>query len=144
MVKAYSYLYNYYCRYYEMGCFGLGVTRILQAGVEVLNDGNNIRWPKLLHPYQVCVISQKVLLHLYVSYSLKHAIWLVETVIWQGGEDIVSPLSQVGEDIILCSIRNNLSLRGNCRGGGVQKWNHVLITKCHTGSIIKNPIEFWF
>ncbi|XP_051868028.1 probable proline--tRNA ligase, mitochondrial [Pristis pectinata] len=43
----------------EMGCFGLGVTRILAAAVEVLSTENDIRWPSLLAPYQVCVISPK-------------------------------------------------------------------------------------
>ncbi|XP_032884665.1 probable proline--tRNA ligase, mitochondrial [Amblyraja radiata] len=43
----------------EMGCFGLGVTRILAAAIEVLSTENNIRWPSLLAPYQVCVISPK-------------------------------------------------------------------------------------
>jgi prolyl-tRNA synthetase len=44
----------------EMGCYGLGVTRILAAVVEVLSEGNRIRWPKLMAPYQICIIPQKV------------------------------------------------------------------------------------
>uniref|UniRef100_UPI00398F1323 probable proline--tRNA ligase, mitochondrial n=1 Tax=Pristiophorus japonicus TaxID=55135 RepID=UPI00398F1323 len=43
----------------EMGCFGLGVTRILAASIEVLSTENNIRWPSLLAPYQVCIIPPK-------------------------------------------------------------------------------------
>lgn len=39
----------------EMGCFGLGVTRILAAAIEVLSSDDGIRWPPLLAPYQVCV-----------------------------------------------------------------------------------------
>ncbi|XP_030647764.1 putative proline--tRNA ligase, mitochondrial [Chanos chanos] len=39
----------------EMGCFGLGVTRILAASVEVLSTEDAIRWPGLLAPYQVCI-----------------------------------------------------------------------------------------
>ncbi|KAL4236757.1 prolyl-tRNA synthetase [Mactra antiquata] len=42
----------------EMGCYGLGVSRILQAGVEVLSTDKYIRWPTLLAPYQVCIIPQ--------------------------------------------------------------------------------------
>lgn len=43
----------------EMGCYGLGVTRIIQAGIEVLSEENRIRWPQLLSPYQICIIPQK-------------------------------------------------------------------------------------
>ncbi|XP_076026252.1 putative proline--tRNA ligase, mitochondrial [Genypterus blacodes] len=43
----------------EMGCFGLGVTRILAAAVEVMSTEDGIRWPGLLAPYQVCVVPPK-------------------------------------------------------------------------------------
>ncbi|XP_036378297.1 probable proline--tRNA ligase, mitochondrial [Megalops cyprinoides] len=43
----------------EMGCFGLGVTRILAAAIEVLSSEDAIRWPSLLAPYQVCVLPPK-------------------------------------------------------------------------------------
>ncbi|XP_063058085.1 probable proline--tRNA ligase, mitochondrial isoform X2 [Engraulis encrasicolus] len=43
----------------EMGCFGLGVTRILAASIEVLSGDEGIRWPGLVAPYQVCVLPPK-------------------------------------------------------------------------------------
>ncbi|XP_070688514.1 probable proline--tRNA ligase, mitochondrial [Pempheris klunzingeri] len=43
----------------EMGCYGLGVTRILAAAVEVMSTEEEIRWPGLLAPYQVCVLPPK-------------------------------------------------------------------------------------
>lgn len=43
----------------EMGCYGLGVTRILAAAIEVLSKDDEIRWPALLAPYQVCVLPPK-------------------------------------------------------------------------------------
>lgn len=43
----------------EMGCFGLGVTRILAAAIEVMSTEEGIRWPGLLAPYQVCVVLPK-------------------------------------------------------------------------------------
>lgn len=46
-------------QHYSMGCYGLGLTRILQAGVEVLSGDQAIRWPRLLAPYQVCIIPKK-------------------------------------------------------------------------------------
>lgn len=43
----------------EMGCYGLGVTRILAAAIEVLSTEEGIRWPGLIAPYQVCVLPPK-------------------------------------------------------------------------------------
>ncbi|KAM9795859.1 probable proline--tRNA ligase, mitochondrial [Syngnathus typhle] len=43
----------------EMGCYGLGVTRILAAAIEVMSTDEKIRWPGLLAPYQVCVLPPK-------------------------------------------------------------------------------------
>lgn len=43
----------------EMGCFGLGVTRILAAAIEVMSTEEGIRWPGLIAPYQVCVVLPK-------------------------------------------------------------------------------------
>lgn len=43
----------------EMGCYGLGVTRILAAAVEVMSTEEGIRWPGLIAPYQVCVVPPK-------------------------------------------------------------------------------------
>ncbi|XP_041277750.1 probable proline--tRNA ligase, mitochondrial [Onychostruthus taczanowskii] len=43
----------------EMGCYGLGVTRILAASIEVLSTEDGIRWPGLIAPYQLCFIPPK-------------------------------------------------------------------------------------
>ncbi|KFZ61700.1 hypothetical protein N321_11197, partial [Antrostomus carolinensis] len=43
----------------EMGCYGLGVTRILAASLQVLSTEDSIRWPSLIAPYQVCFIPPK-------------------------------------------------------------------------------------
>ncbi|NWU95369.1 SYPM protein, partial [Upupa epops] len=43
----------------EMGCYGLGVTRILAASIEVLSTDDSIRWPNLIAPYQLCLIPPK-------------------------------------------------------------------------------------
>ena len=44
----------------QMGCYGIGVSRILAASVEVLSSENEIRWPNSIAPYSVCVIGPKV------------------------------------------------------------------------------------
>ncbi len=36
-----------------MGCYGIGVTRIVSAAIEQCNDENGIIWPKAIAPYQV-------------------------------------------------------------------------------------------
>ena len=41
---------------YWMGCYGVGVSRIVQAIVEQRYDARGILWPTTLAPYQVCVM----------------------------------------------------------------------------------------
>ena len=38
-----------------MGCYGIGVTRTLQAVIEQCNDKDGIVWPLSVAPYQVCL-----------------------------------------------------------------------------------------
>jgi len=38
-----------------MGCYGIGVTRTLQAVVEQCNDKDGVIWPLSVAPYQVCI-----------------------------------------------------------------------------------------
>jgi prolyl-tRNA synthetase len=38
-----------------MGCYGIGVTRTLQAIIEQSNDKDGILWPVSVAPYAVCV-----------------------------------------------------------------------------------------
>ncbi len=38
-----------------MGCYGIGVTRTLQAVIEQCNDKDGIIWPMSVAPYQVCI-----------------------------------------------------------------------------------------
>src|SRR5208337_2025357 len=38
-----------------MGCYGIGVTRTLQAIIEQGNDKDGVIWPMNVAPYQVCI-----------------------------------------------------------------------------------------
>ncbi len=38
-----------------MGCYGIGITRTLQAIIEQCNDKDGIIWPLSVAPYQVCI-----------------------------------------------------------------------------------------
>ena len=40
---------------FEMGCYGIGVTRILGAAIEQNNDGRGIIWPDSIAPFTVAV-----------------------------------------------------------------------------------------
>lgn len=40
----------------EMGCYGIGMTRVMAATVEQKNDDNGIIWPKNIAPFQVHLI----------------------------------------------------------------------------------------
>jgi prolyl-tRNA synthetase len=39
-----------------MGCYGIGVTRTLQAVIEQSHDANGIIWPKAVAPYRVAIL----------------------------------------------------------------------------------------
>ncbi|NQT91165.1 MAG: proline--tRNA ligase, partial [Lentisphaerae bacterium] len=43
-----------------MGCYGIGVTRTLQAVVEQCHDDNGIVWPLSIAPYQVAILPLSV------------------------------------------------------------------------------------
>lgn len=42
-----------------MGCYGIGITRMIAASVEVLANETDIRWPTAIAPYLVCIIPPK-------------------------------------------------------------------------------------
>ncbi|XP_016935030.2 probable proline--tRNA ligase, mitochondrial isoform X2 [Drosophila suzukii] len=42
-----------------MGCYGIGITRIIAASLEVLSTEQELHWPRLLAPYDVCLIGPK-------------------------------------------------------------------------------------
>jgi len=43
-------------RLYQMGCYGIGISRILAAAVEQRHDDLGVLWPKAIAPFQVAVI----------------------------------------------------------------------------------------
>jgi prolyl-tRNA synthetase len=69
-----------------MGCYGIGVTRTLQAVIEQSNDENGIIWPLSIAPYRVCITPLNVAPE---SEPMKRA------------EQIYAALSERGADVIL-------------------------------------------
>ena len=43
-----------------MGCYGIGINRIVAGAVEAAHDANGILWPLALAPYQVVVVPLQV------------------------------------------------------------------------------------
>ena len=43
----------------QMGCYGLGVSRILAASVEVLSSENCLVWPESIVPYKIAILAPK-------------------------------------------------------------------------------------
>lgn len=41
---------------FEMGCYGIGVSRLLSSICEVSQDEHGIIWPSVISPYQICLI----------------------------------------------------------------------------------------
>ncbi len=68
-----------------MGCYGIGVNRIVAAAVEAGNDANGIIWPLNLAPYQVVVVPLTV----------------KEGPVMETAEAIAAKLKGAGYDVIL-------------------------------------------
>ena len=69
-----------------MGCYGIGVTRTLQAVIEQGNDKDGIVWPLNVAPYQVCITPLSV---------------APESQAMQLAEKIYAELTAQGVDVIL-------------------------------------------
>ncbi len=69
-----------------MGCYGIGVTRTLQAVIEQSHDDNGIIWPVSVAPYTVCITPLNV---------------APESAVMQRAEQIYAALTARGVDVIL-------------------------------------------
>lgn len=43
----------------QMGCYGIGITRIMGAVANALADGNGLKWPVSIAPYEVAIVPDK-------------------------------------------------------------------------------------
>ena len=69
-----------------MGCYGIGVTRTLQAVIEQCNDKDVIVWPKAVAPHTVCITPLNI---------------APEGPVMQLAEKIYAELAAAGVDVIL-------------------------------------------
>ena len=47
-------------KFFEMGCYGIGVSRILAAVAEINHDHRGLIWPAHLSPYIVCIVPLQI------------------------------------------------------------------------------------
>lgn len=69
-----------------MGCYGIGVTRTLQAVIEQCNDKDGIVWPVAVAPYAVCITPLSV---------------AKDSAVMQTAEKIYAELTAAGVEVIL-------------------------------------------
>jgi prolyl-tRNA synthetase len=69
-----------------MGCYGIGVTRTMQAIIEQSHDDNGIIWPISVAPYTVCITPLNV---------------APESAVMQRAEQIYADLTARGIDVII-------------------------------------------
>ncbi len=70
----------------EMGCYGIGVTRLLGAAIEQNHDERGIIWPRALAPFEVVIVP--------LGYGKSQAVREV-------ADDLYRQLSEAGVDVIL-------------------------------------------
>ncbi len=70
----------------EMGCYGIGVTRVVAAAIEQNNDDRGIVWPEAIAPFDVVLIP----INAYKSYRVKEA-----------ADSVYQELENAGFDVLL-------------------------------------------
>lgn len=70
----------------EMGCYGLGVSRVVAAAIEQNHDDNGIIWPDAIAPFQVAIVT----LNAHKS-----------PIVAEAGEKLYEQLRQAGYDVLL-------------------------------------------
>ena len=70
---------------FQMGCYGIGVSRTLQAVVEQSNDEHGIVWPVSVAPYEVEVVPLSI----------------GDDVVWPVAEQLVDELTAAGLEVVV-------------------------------------------
>ncbi|XP_043600786.1 probable proline--tRNA ligase, mitochondrial isoform X1 [Bombus pyrosoma] len=95
-----------------MGCYGLGLSRIFTVMTELLSTKEELRWPKNLAPYTVCIIPPKV--------------GSKEESALQYLKDIIEVLTRLNTDIILDD-RTHLTIGNRLMHARVTGFPYVVI-----------------
>ena len=70
----------------EMGCYGIGVSRIVAAAIEQNHDAKGIIWPSVMAPFLLCIVA--------IGYAKSDNVRQV-------AEDLYAGLSAAGFDVLL-------------------------------------------
>jgi len=68
-----------------MGCYGIGVTRIVAAAIEQNNDDKGIIWPEAIAPFHVSILP----MNMHKSERLREAVETLYTELKQAGFDVL-------------------------------------------------------
>ncbi len=69
----------------EMGCYGIGVSRVVAAAIEQHHDERGIRWPAALAPFQVALLPMK----LHKSYRVREAAEALYAALTEAGIEVL-------------------------------------------------------
>ncbi len=69
----------------EMGCYGIGVSRVVAAAIEQHHDERGIRWPAALAPFQVALLPMK----LHKSYRVREAAEALYATLTEAGIEVL-------------------------------------------------------
>ena len=69
-----------------MGCYGIGITRIVAAAIEQNHDKDGIVWPTPISPFDICI----------VPIGLSRS-----TAVAKAAEEIYTSLADIGLDVLL-------------------------------------------
>jgi prolyl-tRNA synthetase len=70
----------------KMGCYGVGISRIVAAAIEQNHDGRGIIWPEAMAPYQVALVP----LHRHKSHRVREA-----------SDKLYAELKDLGVDVLM-------------------------------------------
>ena len=69
-----------------MGCYGIGITRVIAASIEQNHDDNGIIWPQALAPFQLSIVP--------INYNKSDDVR-------SNADDIYAKLTEAGFDVLL-------------------------------------------
>jgi prolyl-tRNA synthetase len=109
-----------------MGCYGIGVTRVMAAVIEQHHDGDGIRWPMPVAPYQVLIttIGKQEEALMEAAQRLHDELEALGVEVVLDDRDERPPVKFKDADLIGIPLRLTLGARGLKEGVVEVKWRH--------------------
>merc|ERR1712241_1314876 len=99
----------------QMGCYGIGVSRVLAASLEVLSSETELCWPSEIVPYQIMIVAHKSGSKEFVAYD--QVITL---------HDQLNSRSEFQDDVIIDD-RPNMTVGKKLREGKQTGYSHIVL-----------------